>query len=79
VTDLPMLEAVGHPTAVNPDRGLRRAATENGWPVLSFSNPVSLRARLQSPSRSTVTAAAAVLSSAAVAGAFTYGIRRRKR
>ncbi|GBF17120.1 phosphoserine phosphatase [Rhodococcus sp. Br-6] len=79
VTDLPMLEAVGHPTAVNPDRGLRRAAAENGWPVLSFSNPVSLRARLQSPSRSTVTAAAAVLSSAAVAGAFTYGMRRRKR
>ncbi|WP_430335487.1 HAD family hydrolase [Rhodococcus sp. ACT016] len=79
VTDLPMLQAVGHPTAVNPDRALRRAAGENGWPVLSFSNPVSLRARLQTPSRTTVATAAAVLSGAAVAGAFTYGIRRRKR
>ena len=33
VTDLPMLEAVGHPAAVNPDRALRRAARERGWPV----------------------------------------------
>ncbi len=27
-TDVPMLEAVGHPYAVNPDRGLRREATQ---------------------------------------------------
>ncbi|MGF7123131.1 HAD-IB family hydrolase [Rhodococcus sp. TAF43] len=79
VTDIPMLQAVGHPTAVNPDRALRKAAAESAWPVLSFSNPVSLRARLQSPSRTTVAAAAAVLSSAAVAGVFTYSMRRRKR
>jgi phosphoserine phosphatase len=37
VTDLPMLEAVGHPHAVNPDRALRRIAARRGWPVLSFS------------------------------------------
>ncbi|HEX6932133.1 MAG TPA: HAD family hydrolase [Streptosporangiaceae bacterium] len=37
VTDLPMLEAVGHPHAVNPDRQLRRAATARGWPVLDFA------------------------------------------
>jgi HAD superfamily hydrolase (TIGR01490 family) len=36
VTDLPMLEAVGHPHAVNPDRHLRRIAVERGWPVLAF-------------------------------------------
>ena len=36
VTDLPMLEVVGHPRAVNPDRALRRIAIERGWPVLSF-------------------------------------------
>ena len=35
-TDLPFLEAVGHPIAVNPDRGLRRVAGERGWPVLEF-------------------------------------------
>ncbi len=36
VTDLPMLEAVGHPRAVNPDRALRRIARERQWPVLVF-------------------------------------------
>lgn len=36
-TDLPMLEAVGHPHAVNPDRQLRRVAESRGWPVLAFA------------------------------------------
>jgi HAD superfamily hydrolase (TIGR01490 family) len=35
-TDLPFLEAVGHPVAVNPDRALRRIASERAWPVLEF-------------------------------------------
>ena len=35
-TDLPFLEAVGHPIAVNPDRELRRVAIERDWPVLRF-------------------------------------------
>ncbi len=46
VTDVPMLEVVGHPFAVNPDRGLRRIATDRAWPVLSFSNAVPLRERI---------------------------------
>jgi HAD superfamily hydrolase (TIGR01490 family) len=37
VTDLPLLEAVGHPHAVNPDKELRRVARDRGWPVLEFS------------------------------------------
>lgn len=35
-SDLPMLEAVGSPAAVNPDRRLRRVALERGWPVLDL-------------------------------------------
>lgn len=35
-TDLPFLEAVGHPVAVNPDRKLRRTARERGWRTLEF-------------------------------------------
>jgi hypothetical protein len=41
-----MLSAVGHPTAVNPDRGLRREAVARGWPILDFSEPVTLRTRV---------------------------------
>ena len=33
ISDLPMLEAVGHPVAVNPDRRLRSAAEGRGWDV----------------------------------------------
>jgi HAD superfamily hydrolase (TIGR01490 family) len=35
-SDLPMLRAVGHPVAVNPDAGLARVAREEGWEVLRF-------------------------------------------
>lgn len=43
VTDAPMLGAVGHAHVVNPDRALRRLAAEQGWEVLTFRRPVSLR------------------------------------
>jgi len=36
-TDLPFLEVVGHPVAVNPDRELRRVAASRGWRILEFS------------------------------------------
>jgi HAD superfamily hydrolase (TIGR01490 family) len=36
-TDLPFLEAVGRPVAVNPDRRLRAIAAERDWPVLEFA------------------------------------------
>jgi phosphoserine phosphatase len=35
-SDLPMLRAVGHPVAVNPDGPLARVAREEGWEVLRF-------------------------------------------
>ena len=38
-TDRPMLEAVGHPVAVNPDRELLRAARAKGWEVRRFTAP----------------------------------------
>jgi len=36
VSDLPLLERVGHPVAVNPDPRLRRLAQKRGWPILKF-------------------------------------------
>ncbi len=45
-TDLPMLEAVGHPVAVNPDKELARIAREREWPVMRFNRPVAMRRRL---------------------------------
>jgi len=37
-SDTPMLESVGNPVAVNPDRRLRRIAQERGWPIISLKN-----------------------------------------
>ena len=64
VTDLPMLETVGHPVAVNPDRDLRRIALARGWDVLVFDHPVPLRSRVVLPETSRL-----VRISAATAGA----------
>ncbi|MGR7025125.1 HAD family hydrolase [Geodermatophilus sp. URMC 62] len=77
VTDLPMLTVVGHPTAVNPDRALRRAAAERGWPVLEFTRPVSMRSRFGRPAP--VVTGAAMGVGAAVAGLAWYARRRALR
>jgi HAD superfamily hydrolase (TIGR01490 family) len=45
-TDVPMLELVGHPVAVNPDRALAKVAREHGWEVRQFTKPVRLRNRM---------------------------------
>ena len=48
-TDIPMLAAVGHPVAVNPDRELAKAAKERGWLVEQFRLEVPLRERVSMP------------------------------
>ena len=77
ITDLPLLEAVGHPTAVNPDRALRRVAEERGWPILTFAVPVALRPRIRPATAAAV--AGAGLGAAALVGAGWYGLRRGHR
>lgn len=79
VTDLPLLEAVGHPIVINPDRKLRKEAVQRGWPSLAFEHPVSLRARIPTPSGTTITAAAVGMGAVAAAGAAWYGLRHRRR
>ncbi|MCL3837951.1 HAD family hydrolase [Aeromicrobium duanguangcaii] len=80
-TDVPMLEAVGHPFAVNPDKGLRRRATEEDWPILTFERPTALRSRLLP--ESTTGKAMALGGLAASASLLALGIsaawRRRTR
>ena len=79
VTDVPMLEAVGHPHAVNPDRALRREAVARDWPVLVFTKPVRLRDRFSGVSLPPpgALAAVAVSAGAATAGVVWLAARRR--
>lgn len=74
VTDLPMLETVGHPFAVNPDKSLRAEAVERGWPVLDFATPVAMRRRVAADVQPKQVALATV-GAAAAAGVVWYARR----
>lgn len=69
-TDIPMLVAVGHAYAVNPDRTLAKMAHDNEWPILSFSHPV--RAHDRSKSHTPFLVSALIIGVAAVLGRFQY-------
>ena len=82
ITDRPMLEAVGNPVVVNPDKELRRVAARNGWRVEAFRNPIPLRGRLpqlMAPEVSPVMALGAGLTAAAGAGLAWWFLRKASR
>jgi HAD superfamily hydrolase (TIGR01490 family) len=72
VNDRPLLEGVGRPVAVNPDRHLRELADEQGWPVQDFRR----RRRLWLVWLPAGAAATATTAAAAVTG---RRLARRKR
>jgi HAD superfamily hydrolase (TIGR01490 family) len=78
VTDVFMLEAVGHPYAVNPDKELRRIARDRGWPILVFDKPVALRSRVRLPPTKPTIAALTVGGVAAIGAAVWLNVRRRR-
>jgi HAD superfamily hydrolase (TIGR01490 family) len=67
-SDLPMLQAVGHPVAVNPDVKLSRIARQEGWDILRFDR---LSRRLKT--------AGVLAATAAAGGAGTVVLTRRAR
>ena len=73
-TDLPMLEAVGHPVAVNPDAALRQVALDRDWPILDFDKPVAMRRTIETKQ---AVAASASVALGAVALGLTWYARRR--
>jgi hypothetical protein len=75
MTDLPLLELVGHPHAVNPERELKGIAEERAWPILEFRRQVSLAKRLIRPVPLISGATVATVLGAAIAWAM---IRRRR-
>lgn len=69
--DLPMLQLVGHPVAVNPDRELRTHAKQHDWEIRDF----------RTGRRAAMVAVPSALGLGATAGAAaaTLAIRRRMR
>jgi HAD superfamily hydrolase (TIGR01490 family) len=74
IGDLPMLEIVGHPVAVNPDRALETVAYQRGWPVIEFS-----RARKKVIRRTTAVVGAVGVATTAYALGFVQGRASRRR
>jgi HAD superfamily hydrolase (TIGR01490 family) len=78
-TDVPMLAAVGHPVAVNPDRALRREAAARGWPVLDFTQPAPLRRRIPGRDAPPAAMVAVALAATAVSAALAWSAVRSRR
>jgi HAD superfamily hydrolase (TIGR01490 family) len=78
-TDLPMLEAVGHPVVVNPDRELAKAAREHGWEVRRFVRPVRLRDRVPMPPAGPSAAAVAGLAAGGAAWLWHHRTQRKRK
>ena len=77
ITDLPMLELVGNPVAVNPDRELARIAREREWEVRYFQRPVRLRDRVPVPPKGPTLAAGGVAIAAGTAVGVYVWLRKR--
>jgi HAD superfamily hydrolase (TIGR01490 family) len=75
-TDIPMLAAVGHAVAVNPDRELARAARQHGWLVEHFRLEVPLRERVPMPAPRQAAVGGGALAAAAL-GAGAWWWRRQ--
>jgi HAD superfamily hydrolase (TIGR01490 family) len=78
VTDLPMLETVGHPVVVNPDRELARVARERQWEVRTFTRPVRLRDRVPVPTAGPAIAVSGAMAAAGAGVAVWWWLRRRE-
>lgn len=69
-TDVPMLSAVGHAVAVNPDRELARVARARGWQVERWRHEVPLRERVPMPTPTHAAVGGGALALGAAAGAW---------
>jgi HAD superfamily hydrolase (TIGR01490 family) len=79
IADLPMLEAVGHPVAVNPDKELRKQAEEREWDIRDFRRPVRLRTKIAQTAAQPKTQVAAGVVAAVTAAAIVGWLVVRSR
>ncbi len=69
-SDLPMMQIVGHPVAVNPDRAMEAVAHRRGWPIVEFNRQAKQIAKLS---------AAAAFTIGGAAGGWMLGVRSERK
>ena len=69
-SDLPMMQVVGHPVAVNPDRPLEAVAHRRGWPIVEFNRQAKQIAKLS---------AAATFTVGGAFGGWALGVRHERK
>ncbi len=69
-SDLPMMQLVGHPVAVNPDRSMTAVAHRRGWPVVEFNRQAKQVAKV---------GAAGGVAVAGAVGGWLLGVRHERR
>lgn len=79
ITDLPMLEAVGHPVAVNPDRELQAIAEERDWQILHFEREVTVRHRMPALSGPVPLISGAAVAGGLAAALTVWAVKRTRR
>jgi len=82
-TDVPLLELVGHPVAVNPDRALAKVAAERGWETRTFTRPVRLWDRVRDrvravPPKPAIALGTGTIAAGLLAGALGWWIHTRR-
>lgn len=79
ITDLPMLETVGHPVVVNPDKELAQVAEERDWQSLEFERPVTIRTRLATLPKPVPLISGAALAGVVGGAVVLWALRQRQR
>jgi len=74
-----MLELVGNPVAVNPDRELTRVAREREWDTRWFQHPVRLRDRVPVPPKGPTLAAGTAAAIVHLDPGGPYAVSERRR
>ena len=77
ITDVPMLECVGHPVPVNADKELARAARERDWELQRFTSPMRIKRRVPVPPKGPTIAVGSAIGLAAISASIAWNLAKR--
>ncbi|MGB2758272.1 MAG: HAD family hydrolase [Acidimicrobiia bacterium] len=77
ITDVPMLECVGHPVPVNADKELARYAKDHDWELQRFTSPMRIKRKVPVPPKGPTIAVGSAIGLAAISASIAWNIAKR--